>query len=107
MSVKPIAFSVRARLVIEGQQRTVPNDWIGGGSENAMCVTVSPNDVNRGREVKKGYLAMCEPTSWLIVVNQPLTQPSQPFPFLLYLPRRDGVGEIEQAMAEPEMAKIL
>ena len=27
---------------------------------------------------------MCEPTSSLIVVNQPLTQASQRFPFLLH-----------------------
>ena len=92
MGIEPIAFSVRARLVIEGEQRTVPNDWIGGGAEDAMRVAVNPNDVSRsfshlpcpsrerprmgtGAEVKRGTrkLAMCEPTSSLIVVNQPLT----------------------------------
>lgn len=48
VGVKPIAFSVRARLVIEGEQRTIPNDWIGGGSKDAMRVALSPNDVSRG-----------------------------------------------------------
>ena len=47
MGIEPIAFSVRVRLVIEGEQRTVPNDWIGGGAEDAMSVAVSPNDVSR------------------------------------------------------------
>ena len=46
--VKPIAFSVCVRLVIEYEQRTVPNDRIIGGSEDAMRVAVSPNNVSRG-----------------------------------------------------------
>ena len=108
--MRGITFSVRALLVIEREQRTVPNDWIGGGSEDTVRVAVGPNDVSRnfchlscpsrerprmrhrGREVKRGTqkLAMCERTSSLIVVNQPLTQTSQPFPLLLPSPRRDG-----------------
>jgi hypothetical protein len=48
VSVEPITFSVRALLVIEREQRTVPNDWIVGGSKDAMRVAVGPNNVSRG-----------------------------------------------------------
>ena len=46
--VKPIAFDVSARLVVEGEQRTIPNDRIGRGSKDALNVPLSPNDVSRG-----------------------------------------------------------
>ena len=91
MDVKPITFGACACLVIEGEQRTVPNDRIGGRSEDAMRVAVSPNNVAGGLchfpahskerpRMGPGPLSqirpnagLIEPASSPIMVNQVLT----------------------------------
>jgi hypothetical protein len=113
--IEPVALRVRARLVIEGEERAVANDWIGGGSEDTIRVAVGPDYVSRGfrharspkkrprmgsrGQVKRGTKqAMCEQTASLIMVNQPLTHSFATAPAVLAAGAGSagGSGEVER-----------